>query len=124
LIEFPHDCGCGPKSADPEAIEGDLRLASPKTQRLEAAPVLFNGQSVACWERVMDEPLVVVQEPMNGADLYQKLAAEHSDLMKDASSPFLESPLGSVTLNPGAATRCYDLWHPERQKNNGCGRSV
>jgi hypothetical protein len=23
----------------------------------------------------MDEPLVVVQEPMNGADLYRKLAA-------------------------------------------------
>ena len=22
-----------------------------------------------------------------------------------------------------APTRCYDLWHPERQKNNGCGRS-
>jgi hypothetical protein len=37
----------------------------------------------------MDEPLVVVQEPMNGADLYRKLAAEHSDLMKGASSPFL-----------------------------------
>jgi hypothetical protein len=37
----------------------------------------------------MDQPLVVVQEPMNGAHLYRKLAAEHSDLMKDASSPFL-----------------------------------
>jgi hypothetical protein len=37
----------------------------------------------------MDEPSIVVQEPMSGADLYQKLAAEHSDLMKDASSPFL-----------------------------------
>jgi hypothetical protein len=78
-----------PQYADSEAIEGDLRLASPKTQRLEAAPVPFDGQSVRCWERVMDEPLVVVQEPMNGADLYRKLAAEHSDLMRDASSRFL-----------------------------------
>ena len=37
----------------------------------------------------MDESLVDVQEPMNGADLYRKLAAEHSDLVKTASSPFL-----------------------------------
>jgi hypothetical protein len=64
------------------------RPCGPKTQRLEAAPVPFDGHSVA-WERVVDEPLVVVQEPMNGADLYRKLAAEHSDLMKGASSPFL-----------------------------------
>ena len=44
----------------------------------------------------MDEPLVVVQEPMNGADLYRKLAAEHSDLMKDASSPFLRMYLQRI----------------------------
>jgi hypothetical protein len=37
----------------------------------------------------MDEPLFVAQTPMNGADLYRKLSAEHSDLVKDASSPFL-----------------------------------
>jgi hypothetical protein len=37
----------------------------------------------------MDEPLIVVQEPMNGPDLYQKLAGEHADLMKDATSPLL-----------------------------------
>jgi hypothetical protein len=40
------------------------------------------------WERIMEEPLVV-QQVMTGADLYRKLAAEHSDLVKDASSPFL-----------------------------------
>jgi hypothetical protein len=55
---------------------------------LEVAPVPFDDRSVAYWERVMDEPLVM-QQPMTGADLDRKLAAEHSDLVKDASSPFL-----------------------------------
>jgi hypothetical protein len=36
----------------------------------------------------MDGPLVV-QKLIKGADLYRKLAAEHSDLVKNASSPFL-----------------------------------
>jgi hypothetical protein len=39
----------------------------------------------------MDERASTVQEPMNGADLYRKLAAKHSDLANDASSPFLRS---------------------------------
>ena len=51
---------------------------------LEVSPVPFRGHSVAYWQRVMDG---LVQEPVKSADLYRKLAAEHFDLVKDASSP-------------------------------------
>jgi hypothetical protein len=57
--------------------------------------------------------------PMNGADLYQKQAAEHSDLMKDASSPFLrmyhQRIVERYLLHVAEEPQSWDVMEPARR---------
>ena len=60
----------------------------------------------------MDGPLVV-QEPMKGADLYRKLAAEHSDLVQTPLPPSFASIISASRRGTSCTRRMHSDWsHP------------